>query len=213
MRNIIGVADMLKPNRPDLEFRPLTPPLMERLGEVFRGNWGTGCWCMYPRLTSTQMRDLPGTGPMNARRRDAMTALARRETAPGLLAFDGDEPVGWIAVAPRRELARIVASRATPPVDEADVWVIPCVTVRKSARGRGIAIALIEAAVAYAREHGARIVEAYPRAGDARTGDDNVYFGTEPMFQRAGFRTVRPPLEKRPRTWLPRLAMRRSFQT
>jgi GNAT superfamily N-acetyltransferase len=141
-----------------------------------------------------------------------MTKLARRETAPGLLAFQEDEPVGWIAIAPRRELARIAASRATPPVDEQDVWVIPCVTVRKSARGRGIAVALIRAAVAYAQEQGASIVEAYPRAGNEKTGDDNIYFGTETMFQRAGFQTVRQPLEKRPRTWSPRLAMRASLR-
>jgi GNAT superfamily N-acetyltransferase len=163
---------------------------------------------MYPRLTDAQMRELPGPGSMNQRRRDAMTQLARRQRAPGLLAFEGDEPVGWIAVAPRSELARLEASRATPRVDDEDVWVIPCVTVRKTARGRGIALALIGAAVAYATEHGAAAVEAYPRAGATRTGDDNAYFGTEPLFRRAGFQVVRAPLENRPRNWVPRVAMR-----
>jgi GNAT superfamily N-acetyltransferase len=193
---------------PPLVFRPLTPRLMDELGTVLRGSWGTGCWCMYPRLTAAQMRELPGPGPANQRRRDAMTKLARRRRAPGLLAFEGDEPVGWIAVAPRTELARIEASRATPRVDDADVWVIPCVTVRQMARGRGIALALIQAAVAYATEHGAPAVEAYPRAGATRTGDDNAYFGTEPLFRRAGFRVVRVPLQNRPRNWIPRVTMR-----
>jgi GNAT superfamily N-acetyltransferase len=137
-----------------------------------------------------------------------MTHRASGQPAPGLLAFEGDEPVGWIAIAPRTELARIETSRATPRVDDADVWVIPCVTVRKTARGRGIALALIRAAVAYAAEHGAPAVEAYPRAGATRTGDDNAYFGTEPLFQRAGFQVVRPPLENRPRHWVPRVTMR-----
>ena len=191
-----------------LVFYPLTPPLMDDLGTVFRGNWGAGCWCMYPRLTSAQMRVLPGSGPLNQRRRDAMTALTRRAIAPGLLAYDGNDPVGWIAVASRRELARIDNSRATPPVDAEEVWVIPCITVRKTARGRGIAVALIRAAVAYAIENGAAIVEAYPRAGAEHTNDDNVYFGTEPLFRRAGFRVVRQPMENRPRNWLPRVAMR-----
>lgn len=163
---------------------------------------------MYPRLTDAQTRALPGTGSASQRRRDAMTKLARRRPAPGLLAFEGDEPVGWIAIAPRSELARIEASRATPRVDDADVWVIPCVTVRKTARGRGIALALIQAAVAYATEQGAPAIEAYPRAGAARTGDDNAYFGTEPLFRRAGFRVVREPLQNRPRNWIARVAMR-----
>jgi GNAT superfamily N-acetyltransferase len=80
--------------------------------------------------------------------------------------------------------------------------------VSKTARGRGIALALIEAAVAYAAGQGAPAVEAYPRAGATRTGDYNAYFGTEPLFRRAGFRVIRKPLEDRPRNWVPRVAMR-----
>jgi hypothetical protein len=47
-----------------------------------------------------------------------------------------------------------------------------------------------------------------PRTGAERTGDDNAYFGTEPLFRRAGFRVVRNPLKDRPRNWIPRVAMR-----
>ncbi|MGI9284289.1 MAG: GNAT family N-acetyltransferase [Pseudomonadales bacterium] len=191
-----------------LVFRRLTPGLMDELGTVLRGSWGSSCWCMYPRLTDAQTRELPGSGSANQRRRDAMLKLARRRRAPGLLAFEGDEPVGWIAIAPRSELGRIEASRAMPRVDAEDVWVIPCVTVRKTARGRGIALALIRAAVAFAAENGAPCVEAYPRAGTARAGDDNAYFGTEPLFRRAGFRVIRQPLKDRPRNWVPRTTMR-----
>ena len=191
-----------------LVFRPLTPELMDDFGAALRGNFGSGCWCMYPRLSDSEIRGLPGEGSQSRRKRVAMTELAGRERAPGLLAFEGDEAVGWVAVAPRSELGRIARSRATPPVDEADVWVIPCVTVRKGARGRGIAVALIGAAVRYAAAHGAPAVEAYPRAGDERTGDDNAYFGTEPLFRRAGFRLVRGPLENRPSNWIARVAMR-----
>lgn len=203
VRKRIGQIEQLS-----LTFRPLTPQLMDELSAVFRGSWGRGCWCMHPRLTDAQLRELPGSGSASQRQRDAMTKLARRRPAPGLLAFEGDEPVGWIAVAPRSELGRIEASRATPRVDDQEIWVIPCVTVRKTARGRGIALALIQAAVAYATENGAPAVEAYPRAGDARTGDDNAYFGTEPLFRRAGFQIVREPLPNLPRNWLPRVTMR-----
>ena len=191
-----------------MEFRPLTPELMDDFGTVLRGNFGAGCWCMFPRMTEAQTRELRDTRPVSLQRREAMTHLASRERAPGLLAFEDGEPVGWIAVAPRGELTRIVRSRATPPVDDAPVWVIPCITVRKSHRGRGIAVALIRAAVDYAGEHGAPAVEAYPRADGERTGDDNAYFGTEPMFRRAGFEAVRELLPNRPRNWLPRVAMR-----
>jgi hypothetical protein len=79
--------------------------------------------------------------------------------------------------------------------------------VSRCARGRGIAVGLIRAAVAYAFAQGAPAVEAYPRAGTARVGDDNAYFGTEPMFRCAGFRVVRAPQETR-RNWIPRVTMR-----
>jgi GNAT superfamily N-acetyltransferase len=197
-----------KASGPPLVFRPLTRSLMDEFGAVLRGTWGTGCWCMYPRLTDAQMRQLPGPGSLNQRRRAAMAKLAHRRRAPGLLAFAGDKPVGWIAIAPRTELARIEASRATPRVDNEDVWVIPCVTVSKTFRGHGIALALIRAAVTYAARKGALAVEAYPRAGAMRTGDDNAYFGTEPLFRRAGFQVIRRPLEDRPRNWVPRVAVR-----
>ena len=181
-----------------LVFRPLKPGLMDCMGAVLRGSWGSGCWCMFPRLASAADQ-LGSRG-----RREAMTRLARRRRAPGLLAFEGEEPVGWIAIAPRHELKRVDASRATPRVDDVDVWVIPCITVRPSARGRGIAKAMIKAAVAYAKAHGAPAVEAYPRAGSARTKDDNAFFGTEPLFRGAGFKVIAKSAKGR----LPRVTMR-----
>lgn len=191
-----------------IAFSPLTSQLMEHFGTVLRGNLGAGCWCMYPHLTAQAMRELPGSGSASQRRHEAMAQLATGSPSPGLLALEDGEPVGWIAVAPRKEFARIDGSRATRHVDDEDVWVIPCITVRKGWRGRGIAVALIQAAMQYAVENGAPAVEAYPRAGSERTGDDNAYFGTEDLFARAGFQVVRGPIKGRPRNWLPRLAMR-----
>jgi GNAT superfamily N-acetyltransferase len=186
-----------------LAFKRLTPSLMNDFGGCLRGSWGSGCWCMYPRLGNAEGFRIGSRG-----RREAMTKIARRRRAPGLLAYDGDQAVGWVAIAPRTEYRRIESSRATPRVDDEDVWVIPCITVRPTARGRGVAIALIRAAVAYAKKQGAPAVEAYPRAGAARTKDDNAFFGTEPMFRRAGFRVVRKPLRKARRNWVARVTMR-----
>jgi GNAT superfamily N-acetyltransferase len=182
---------------------------MEDLKEVLRGGWGSGCWCMFPRLTAAEERALPGPGGASQRRRLAMTRLARRRRTPGLLAYLDGEVVGWVAVAPRRELSRVDRSKATPRVDDVEVWVVPCITVRKQARGRGVALALIEAAVDHAARHGAPAVEAYARAGGGRVHDDFAYFGTEPLFRRAGFRVIRKPLPGMPKGWTPRVTMRR----
>lgn len=183
--------------------RRLTASCMDDLGAVLRGGWSTSCWCMYPRLTSGVADKLP-----SPRRKLAMTALARRRRAPGLLAYLDGEPVGWVAIAPRPELVRIELSRATPRVDDVPVWVIPCIAVRSPARGRGLAIELIGAAVEYARSQGATAVEAYPRSSNARVKDDLAFYGTERLFRRAGFRVVRKPLRGLPASWTPRVTMR-----
>ncbi|MBI3099202.1 MAG: GNAT family N-acetyltransferase [Planctomycetes bacterium] len=125
----------------------LTSSRMDDLGRVLGGTWGSGCWCIYPRMTPTQERALPGPGGAAERRRRAMTCLSRRRRPPGLLAYRDGEPVGWVAIAPRRELGRVDASKATPRVDDAEVWVIPCITVKRKARGEGVAVALIRSAV------------------------------------------------------------------
>ena len=85
---------------------------------------------------------------------------------------------------------------------------IPCITVRRGHRGRGVAIAMIRAAVAYAASRGAHAVEAYPRTETTRLHDDFAFYGTEAMFRKAGFRRVRGPLAGLPKNWTPRVAMR-----
>lgn len=192
----------------ELKIVRLTPARMDDMGKVLSGTWGSACWCMYPRLNAKLRRELPGPGDPGQRNRRAMTALARKRRAPGLLAYVGQEVAGWIAIAPRPEIARIEASKATPRVDDVDVWVIPCITVRRRFRGRGVAQALIRAAVEHAARHFAPAVEAYPRAGDVRVHDDFAFTGTEALFRKAGFRKVRGQLDPLPRGWTPRVTMR-----
>jgi GNAT superfamily N-acetyltransferase len=194
--------------KPKIAIRPLTAARMEDMGTVTSHGWGKGCWCMHPRLTAKASAELPGPGSERVRRKNAMTALARRRRAPGLLAYLDGKPVGWVAVAPRPELVRIARSKATPPVDDVPVWVIPCITVVPDARGQGIAVALIRAAVEYAGDHGAEAVEAYPRASNRRIEDDYAFFGTEKLFRKAGFAVVRKPIRGQPKGWVPRVAMR-----
>jgi hypothetical protein len=45
-------------------------------------------------------------------------------------------------------------------------------------------------AVAYARRHGATLVEAYPVDKPGRTNDENMWFGAKSMYDRAGFKEV-----------------------
>src|SRR3970282_2292316 len=85
--------------RAALGFRivPLTPERWPDLEALFgRGGASYGCWCMFFRLSSTEM-----ARGMSADKRAALRARAGTDPAPGLLAYDGAEPVGWVGLAPR----------------------------------------------------------------------------------------------------------------
>jgi GNAT superfamily N-acetyltransferase len=198
----------------ELAIRPLTPAHVDDLKVVTAGTWGSTCWDLFPRYTAKDKSVFGGVpADTEERRRAVMARLARRRNAPGLIAYRGREPVGWVAIGPRFDFARIAASRATPPVDELAVWVIPCITVRRGNRGKGLAVAMIRAAVDYAARFDAPAVEAYPRADNSRLHDDFVFFGNEAMFRKAGFRQVRGALPNTPKSWVPRVTMRRVVRT
>ena len=140
------------------------------------------CWCLSHRVDSRTNTEL--TGPA---RGEYMRSLCSRDVAPGVLAYDGDEVVGWAAVAPRAELP-FARSRKIPHVDDQPVWSIWCLRVRPGHRGKGISHRLLEGAVEYARSQGAPVVEGYPVDNDGAKVDLTMaYVGTRGLFERAGF--------------------------
>lgn len=195
-----------------LTIRPLTAARVDDVKTITRGTWGSACWDLFPRYTAAQQRELgiTGSGPGGEnKRRAALAKLARRrKNSAGLVAYDSGEPIGWISLGPRYDFSRVDTSRATPPVDDVPAWVIPCITVLRGHRGRGVAVAMIRAAVEYAGKRGAPAVEAHPRAAGKRVHDDFAFFGTEAMFRKAGFRKIRGVMPKLPKGWTPRVTMR-----
>lgn len=167
------------------------PATSERWADVLRlaGERGftSGCWCMWWRVTNQQFTDQPAED-----RRTALEALVQDGAQPGLVAYVGDEPVGWVAVAPRGEYPRLDRSRKLKPVDDQPVWSIPCFYIDRRHRRRGVAARLLDAAVAHARAQGAQMVEAYPidveNPGSKSSAE--LYTGTLPLFERAGFDEV-----------------------
>ncbi len=76
--------------------------------------------------------------------------------------------------------------------DPERTWSIPCFFVKAGFRGRGVARALLRAAVASVKREGAEVAEGYPvrlRRGErAHSGD--AYTGTVPLFESEGFRIL-----------------------
>jgi GNAT superfamily N-acetyltransferase len=167
-----------------LSFHPLSPDRWDDVEALF-GERGAcaGCWCMYWRLGAKEYSAGKGQGNRAAFRR-----IVERGDEPGVLAYAGDEPVGWCAVAPREAYPRLDRSRILAPLDDAAVWSISCLFVARPWRRQGVSRGLIEAAVAHARSRGARIVEGYPVEPAAPQADAFVWTGLASAFERAGFR-------------------------
>jgi GNAT superfamily N-acetyltransferase len=125
-----------------------------------------------------------------------------------LLAYADDEPAGWVGFAVRERAGRLVRSRTIPKLDDVPVWAIYCFTVRVGYRRKGLARALLDGLIDYAREQGAPALEAYPvETGGDRIHGTAAYVGTVSMFEAAGFRRVLETdarSDHRPR-WLMRL--------
>ncbi len=107
----------------------------------------------------------------------------------GLIAYAGEKPVGWVAVAPRVEYPHLNQTRDTAPLgDITRIWVVPCFFVVEANRGQGVATILLNAAVEFAKEHGATAIEGVPGDPDTRTRSPSAsYTGSTALFQAMGF--------------------------
>ncbi len=145
--------------------------------------------------------------------REERTAMLRTQTAcgepkatatSGLVAYVDDEPAGWVAVEPRTAYPKLRTSRVPwsgRHEDKGDdgIWAVTCFVVRKGYRGCGLTYPLSRAPIDFAREGGARALEAYPMI--AQPGKEitwgEVHVGVRQVFEDAGFEEVSRPTVRR----------------
>ena len=65
-----------------------------------------------------------------------------------------------------------------------------CSYVPLAYRGRGLQHRLLAAAIEFARQSGASVLEAYPVDKPGRSHDDFMFFGARSLYERAGFTEV-----------------------
>lgn len=179
-----------------LRFEPLTGRRWADLEKLFgqRGACG-GCWCMCWRLDRKNFN--AGKGETN--RRALQDVVKSSAAPPGVLAYSGAEPIGWVALAPRCDYVALRRSRVLMPVDEQAVWSVSCFFVQRKFRGQGVAVNLLEAAVAMAKRHGAKIVEGYPvEPYTEKMPAAFAWTGLPEVFLRAGFHEVLRRSKTRP---------------
>ncbi|MBW3613940.1 MAG: GNAT family N-acetyltransferase [Actinobacteria bacterium] len=162
-----------------VEVHPVTPERWGDLVELFerpgpRGGTpipGASCWCMWWRHR---------TGDA-AKNKLAMQALVADGAEPGLLAYADGAPVGWVSVGEREQFGHLMRSpQYKPRDDEPNVFAVVCFYVDPRWKRRGVAYALLDSAVEWARLRGATAIEAYPNV-------NSDFMGRLDAFERRGF--------------------------
>ena len=150
---------------------------------------------MWWRIKRAEWEQQKGEGNKRAFRR-----YVESGGRPGLLAFDGQEPVGWIAIEPRECYPVLGRSRTLKPVDDKRVWSITCFFVRRDYRRRGVSRMLIRAAIEYVTRKKGGIVEAYPSEpkSEGPMPDAFAWHGVLSMFLSEGFVEVARRSPSRP---------------
>lgn len=176
------------------EFRPATKAEWKKLADLF-GERGAcaGCWCMWWRLARPVFSANQGEG-----NKKLLKKLVDSGNIPGILAFDGDDAIGWCSVAPREQYPCLDSSRTLKAVDDFPVWSIVCLFVAKEYRRKGVAVELIKAAAQYVKKAGGRMVEGYPVISKKGMMPDAFAFnGVPSAFLQAGFEVVKKPTPSR----------------
>jgi GNAT superfamily N-acetyltransferase len=126
-----------------------------------------------------------------AKNKRAMRKIVNEGPPPGILAYVDGQPAGWCAIAPRESYPALERSRVLKPVDERPVWSVTCFFIARPYRNRGLSSKLLKAAVDFARQHGARIIEGYPvEPRKGRMPDAFAWTGLPASFMKAGFTEV-----------------------
>jgi len=189
-----------------VEIRPAVAELFDDLATVLgpKDPEAAACWCLSYRMSSGDLRMKQA-----ASRASVMRELCAAPVPPGVLAYRHDEVVGWCSVNPRSSYHRLVHSRVIPKVDDQPVWSVVCFVVRPGYRRQGVAAALLDGAIAFARDEGATVIEAYPADNNGkRLSGAFAYTGTVSLFAAAGFVVASETKSKT--GGVPRVLMRRS---
>ena len=179
-----------------IETAPSTPALWNDVASAFgrRGADPSWCWCR---------RFLDGSDAVD-NRAALRLEVSTSPVPPGILAYVDGFPAGWTRVMPRHQIPGVMANRALRRVltDDDGAWWVTCFAVQRRFRRIGVAGALLDAAVAHARQHGATAVEGHPVDTDAlqaeRVSGSALFTGTMQLFVAAGFSEIGRTYPSRP---------------
>jgi GNAT superfamily N-acetyltransferase len=188
-----------------LTFVPANEASWEDLVAIFgTSDYPSQCLCQRFKVVGWIWRDSTQEQRMALLRAQTACGNSSATATSGLVAYVDDEPAGWVAVEPRTAYPKLRTSRVpwtgrNEDKDDEGVWAVTCFAVRKGYRGRGLTYHLARATIDFARERGARALEAYPmitQPGKEITWGE-VHIGARQVFEDAGFVEVSHPTPRR----------------
>lgn len=183
----------IKSPETNLVFQELGKANWKQFEELMGEKGGCGnCWCMYFRIPTKEFQENKPDG-----NKKLMKLLVDKNKPIGLIAFLHEQPVGWLALAPREDYMKIENSRAFKRIDEKPVWSISCFFIKKEYRHKGLSQQLIKGAVDFAKRSATRggkkikILEAYPAIPYAeKVPHPFLWVGVLSSFIKNGFTIV-----------------------
>jgi len=152
-----------------------------------------GCWCMAFRLSPKEFAANKYDG--NKKR---MKKLIDENKPTGLIASVNNEPVGWIAVAPREDYIKIENSRSFKRIDDKPGWSITCFFVKKEFRRQNLSHKLIKGVIDYAIKKKIKTLEAYPAIPYSdKVSPPFLWVGILSAFLKNGFTVVKQSSKSR----------------
>jgi GNAT superfamily N-acetyltransferase len=171
--------------------RELEPGLWPQLEALFGKNGACGgCWCQWWRIAGIEhWNDVKGEVAHSRLCRQVQEGRAH-----GVLAYDGDEAIGWCSFEPRSAFPRLERSPSFKGTPTEGVWFVGCFFVQRTWRSGGVAELLLAESLKLMEREGAQVVEACPKDTYGKPQPDAfVYTGTRAMFERHGFLVAEGP--------------------
>jgi GNAT superfamily N-acetyltransferase len=186
------------PQAPAISVRPLRTDDFAVIEKLFGSNGACGgCWCMWPRVPRGGKLWDECKGEKN---RQAFRRLVEAGEVHGVLAFAGEEPVGWCSFGPRSSFPRLERVRAIQRDWGEGTWSVVCFYIPARWRGKGVAGRLLAAATEQAFALGAEELEGYPAVPNDPAAPMPAAFawtGVPRLFESAGYRKLPRPKASR----------------
>ncbi|MFH1879818.1 MAG: GNAT family N-acetyltransferase [Bacillota bacterium] len=174
------------------DIRPLTPRraddfflFFEHVAFAEHPEWGCDCFCFFFHATSRETWEACTRETNKAAAREMIMNGQMR----GLLAYDGERPVGWCHYDVIKSLPGVRLFYGDLASKDDSKAVIACFTIAQGYRNQGIASALLRHALDDLAAQGIRQVEAYPVIHN--DSQEHNYHGPLRMYLKMGFSLVR----------------------